>query len=615
MIKLTTQQLNELDKFVKDYTNASNAATGSVVDSNANVTNKNVITMLGEFTKPIMIQYNRHIRYNQIKQDFGEELAKQYIKDIDEHNVYIHDESHADIPYCMAISLFPFLKDGSTCIGGNTEKPQHLSSFCGGLINLMNQMASSVAGAIAVPSLLICFDYFARKDYGDDYLNTHTNEIKQELQHITYYLNEPCSGRDGQSIFWNVSIFDKEYLHGLYDEFVYPDEKFSKVDIESVTKLQEFFLSWFNEERIKSLLTFPVITCAMIYDKDKNIVDNDFKKMVCSELADGNGFFVYLSDSVDSLSTCCRLRSESKNVFSYTLGNVGEMTGSIHVITINMNRLIQNCSKHVSMHPELDFSAYLQSELQSIVSRIHKYHKSTRNILEHVRDSGMYPIYDANFIKMERQFSTIGLSGLLEGAEYLGLNITPNDDYMKFCSDILKIISDQNKIGKIKYDMIINTEFIPGENAGHKLAQWDKEAGYQVNREIYNSYFYRVEDDSLSIIDKARMHSNLVTQYLDGGSAVHYNLDEYMTPDQYEKWIDTNAYLGVPYFCTNVKITCCEEESCGFINKHKKGHCTKCGSKNISHATRIIGFLKKIKNFSEARQVEADLRFYHKDQL
>jgi hypothetical protein len=310
----------------------------------------------------------------------------------------------------------------------------------------------------------------------------------------------------------------------------------------------------------------------------------------------------------------CRLRNESKNTFSFTLGNVGEMTGSVNVITINMNRFIQDTFK-IATAENKNFKEFLLSELRKLVQKLHKYHISIRRIYENTRDAGMYPVHSAHFIEMDRQFSTIGINGLVEGAEFLGYEITPNEDYMNFCSTILKTISEENKKGKELYGVRFNTEFVPGENAGHKLAQWDKRDGYVVPRDCYNSYFYRVEDMNLSVIEKAKMHGKLVTDYLDGGSAVHYNMESYMTAEQYSKWIDINAYIGVNYFCTNILITCCEEDDCGYINKNTEYHCVKCGSKNISHATRVIGFLKKIKHFSNARQEESKLRYYHKSML
>lgn len=618
MIKLNKTQLQEFDKFMKHYISSSNAATGSLVDPNSNVTEKNVTTMMAEMIKPIMIQYNRHQRYDRIEKMFGKELAEQYLYDINHHTIYIHDESSGNVPYCASISLFPFLMEGSTCIGGNTEKPKHLSSFCGGFINLINQLATQFAGAIATPSFLICFDYFARKDYGEKYLTTHTKEIQQALQGVVYYLNEPSSGRNGQSVFWNLSMFDEHYLKGLYSDFCYPDENFSKVNFESVKELQKFFLEWFNMERTRKLLTFPVITSAMVYDKNKQIKDKDFKSFCAKNLSEGGGFFVYLSDNVDSLSSCCRLRNESKNEFSYTLGNVGEMTGSVHVITINMNRLIQDTHKEAMLIGHIqrnEIENLIKEKLQKLVSRIHKYHVATRSLYEELNEKNMYSAYKAKFIKMDRQFSTIGLNGLLEGCEFLGYDIHPGDfetsDYVVFCSDLLKTISEQNQLGREEYKILINTEFVPAENLGVKHANWDREDGYYVPRDCYNSYFYPVENEYLTIIEKAKLHGSEVTKYLDGGSAYHINLAEYLDQEQYEKLFDMMANIGVNYFCINVKVTCCEEKNCGYIDKRTLKKCSKCGSDNITHATRIIGYLRKITNFAEPRQLEEFRRFYH----
>ena len=600
MLKLSKKQMTQLDNFCQNYiTSSENPATGSIVDANANVTEKNVTTMMAEFIKPTLIEYNRYIRYNRIKKDWGIELADRYIKDIESKLIYIHDETGANLPYCMSISLYPYLMYGSITIGGNTEPPQHLSSFCGGFINVVNQIASQVAGAVATPAFLVCFDYFARKDYGENYLDTNLHEIQQAFQHVVYYLNEPSSGRNGQSLFWNLSMFDRYYLEGMYKDFAYPND-FSKVNFKSVENLQKAFLRWFNKERERKLLTFPVITCATLYDdKTKKIKDEDFLNFIAQEQSDGNAFFIYSSSNIDSLSSCCRLRNESKNEFSYTLGNVGEQTGSVHVITINMNRFIQD-----SFHNQDN----LDDELCELVKRIHKYHISTRKIYEELKNQKMYPAYEAGYIDMNRQYSTIGINGLVEGAEFLGLDITPNDDYIDFCSSILKIISDENKKARKEYKVLFNTEFVPAENLGVKNAYWDMKDGYEVARDCYNSYFYKVEDDSLTILEKAQLHGEKVTKYLDGGSAYHINLDDYLNKEQYKKLMESMIRIGVNYFCTNVKITVCDD--CGFIAKTTEKKCIKCDSINISYATRVIGYLRKINNFSKQRQIEEAKRYY-----
>lgn len=613
MIKLNKTQLNELDKFVNEYIESLNPAEGSYCDSNANVTEKNVVTMMGEFSKPIEFQMNKYKRYNRLIQDFDQETAENYINDLDHHTIYHHDATHYGLPYCQSISLYPFLLNGSKTIGGNTSAPKHFSSYIGGLINLVNQLAAGVAGAIAIPSLLICADYFLRKDFGDDYLNTHKDIIIQEFQHLVYYLSEPCSGRNGQSVFWNLSIFDKNYMQEMYKDFVYPED-FSKVNFESVQKLQRFFLTWFNKERERALLTFPVITCALQKDENNKIKDQDLKKFLCKEMSEGNSFFIYLSKNIDSLSMCCRLEVKTENTFSYTLGNIGEQSGSVSVITLNMNRITQDIKRKYDNESRVEnFLIYLKKELKKIIARVHKYHVSTRKLIMEFHEAKMYPAYNAGYISIDKQYSTLGINGLLEAAEFLGYDITPNKDYMNFLSLILSTFKEMNQKAKEKYGFIWNSEVVPAENLGVKNAMWDKRDGYFVTRDCYNSYFYKVEDDSLTIIDKAKLHSEEISKNCDGGSAVHYNFEEYLDEEQYSKFIDINAELGIPYFTYNVMITCCEEESCGFIDKRTLHHCSKCGSKNISHATRIIGYLRKIKNFALARQNEAKLRFYHKN--
>ena len=433
------------------------------------------------------------------------------------------------------------------------------------------------------------FDHFARKDYGDDYLNTHREVIENELQHVVYAINQPAAARGYQSVFWNISLYDRPYFDSMFGTFVYPDG--SKPSYESLDKLQQFFMHWFNIERTKAILTFPVVTAAML-TKDKHVYDEHFARFCAKELSEGNAFFVYQSDNADSLASCCRLRNEiSDNTFSYSLGAGGVSTGSINVITINMNRLYQ---KHLSLERTLD--------------NIHKYQVAYRAIVQDYKDAGMLPVYDAGFISLDKQFLTIGINGMVEAAEYLGIRISDNPDYKAFINKNLKLIYDKNKEAKAKYGFMFNTEFVPAENLGVKNAAWDRADGLQVPRDCYNSYFYIVEDDSQNLIDKFYLHGNEYIQYLDGGSAYHCNLEEYPTAEGFYKLLNVAAKTGCNYFCFNICVTVCND--CGYIDKHTHDHCTHCGSENIDHATRVIGYLKRITNFSKDRQKEAKIRYY-----
>lgn len=593
MIKLSNSQIENKVAFINSYINASNAANGSKFDANANVTTKNIATLEAELYKDYNIQINRAIVSNKITELFGAEVAHEYNRQIEAHEIYVHDETSLK-PYCVSITMYPFLIDGLTKLGGESKAPHHLESFCGSFVNLVFAISSQFAGALATVEFLMYFDYFARKDYGDDYLITAKDKIENHLQHVVYAINQPAAARGYQSVFWNISVFDKYYFDSMFGNFAFPDENCTRPSWDSVNKLQNFFMNWFNAERTKSILTFPVVTAAMLTENGK-VKDREFLNMCATEMSEGNSFFTYLSDSADSLSSCCRLRNEfSDNTFSYSLGAGGVSTGSINVITLNFNKLIQS-----------------NIDLTDTIKKIHMYQVAYRKVMESYLDAKMLTVYDAGFISMDKQFLTIGINGMVEAAEFKGYEISNNPEYIEWVSSQLKIIYDLNKDAHKQYGYKFNTEFVPAENLGVKNSQWDKKAGLKVSRKCYNSYFYIVEDESINPIDKIILHGHDMIKYLDGGSALHLNLEEYLTKDAYEKLFDACATAGCNYFTTNVKITICNE--CGNIDKHTLKQCPVCKSTNIDYATRVIGYLKRISSFSSARQLEASHRAYNKN--
>lgn len=589
MLRLNQDQIEIKKEYIRNYLKSANAADGSKLDANANVTHKNIATLESELNKDINIQINRSLVKEKIADEFGEELSEEYIRQIENHEIYVHDETSLK-PYCVSISMYPFLFSGLTKLGGESKAPQHLESFCGSFVNLVFAISSQFAGALATVEFLMYFDYFARKDFGDDYLNTNRKNIENHLQHVVYAVNQPAAARGYQSAFWNISLYDKYYFDSMFGTFVFPDG--SKPTWNSLDSLQRYFMEWFNKERERAVLTFPVVTAAMLTENGKT-KDDEFTNMCAKELSEGNSFFMYLSDSADSLASCCRLRNEiSDNSFSYSLGAGGVSTGSINVITINMNRLVQDGRK-----------------LAEEIDKVQKYQVAYRKLMEDYKQAGMLPVYDAGFISFEKQYLTIGINGMVEAAEYKGIEISDNSEYKEFVQDHLKIIYDANKEAKNKYGFMFNTEFVPAENLGVKNASWDKADGYFVPRECYNSYFYVVEDQNINHLDKLILHGEEMVRYLDGGSALHMNLEEYLDGSQFKKLIHAAATTGCNYFCTNVRVTICN--SCGFINKKTRQSCDECGSKEIDHATRVIGYLKRVNNFSTPRQKEHDLRHYH----
>jgi ribonucleoside-triphosphate reductase len=584
--------LKEKIKYIHDYMVSPNAATASKVDANSNVTQKTIAGLEAELFKPDTIQINRKLVKDKLTQMFGEDMAKAYEDDLANHYIYTHDETSLK-PYCASITLYPFLLEGTKCLGGVSKAPKNLQSFCGSFVNLVYQIASNFSGAIATVEFLHMFDYFARKQWGKDYLKKHFEEVAQEFQGVVYALNQPASARGDQSVFWNISVFDHDYLKEMFGGFYYPDG--TQVDIESTYSLQRYFLQWFRQERKKELLTFPVVTAALLTDGKGDFKDNTFMYTLADEQARGLSFFVYMSDKVDSLASCCRLRNElADNTFSYTLGAGGVVTGSARVISLNINRIGQCGIK-----------------LDEVVDRVHKYLLAHREVLKGYIDAGLLPAYTQGFMDIDKQFLTLGVNGVLEYFEYLRdkKGAVTDKEYPNYLQSLLSFLTMSNKAALSEYGVRFNTEFVPAENLGVKNAKWDKEAGLYVPRGCYNSYFYPVEDTKVNVLDKIKLYSKDIVQYLDGGSALHLNLEQMLSAEQFVLLYRLCADYGVQYWTTNVLCTICND--CGYINTDTENHCVKCGSNDVDYGTRVIGYLKRISNFSEARQKEAGKRFYH----
>ena len=589
MLTLDDKHIKQKLQFIDSYLNAETAADGAKLDANANVTHKNIATLEAELMKDYFIQVNRALVSNKIEELFGHELALEYQRQIEAHEIYVHDETSLK-PYCTSITMYPFLLNGLTELGGESKAPQHIESFCGSFVNLVFAISAQFAGAIATVEFLIYFDHFARRDYGENYLNTHAKEVANHLQHVVYALNQPAAARGYQSVFWNISLYDKFYFDSMFGEFVFPD--MSKPEWKNIESLQAFFLEWFNNERKRAVLTFPVVTAAML-TKNGAVKDVNFAATCAKAMSEGNSFFVYQSESADSLASCCRLRNEiTDNTFSYSLGAGGVSTGSINVITINMNRLVQD-----------------GRDLSTEVQKIHKYQVAYRRLIEEYKAAGALPVYDAGFISLDKQFLTLGVNGLAEAAEFLGIEVGNNRKYKDFVRAQLQVIYEQNRTASKHFNCQFNTEFVPAENLGVKNAKWDRQDGYLVNRDCYNSYLYLVENTNTTHIDKFILHGKELNQYLDGGSALHLNLEETLTYKNALNLLNIAAKAGCNYFCVNVKITICN--TCEAIDKRTLHACPSCGSEDIDHGTRVIGYLKRVSAFSKGRRDEYALRHYH----
>lgn len=637
-------------RFIKeriDYMNqyslsTDNAASSSETDANANVTVKNVANLEGEVYKVT----NRIIQRQRMKDELNllfPEIAKQYEADLNHHIVYTHDEASTPVlkQYCMAVSLYPLMTEGVGNIDGVTpSEPNDLQSFSGQITNLIFLLSAQCKGAVAVGEYFIALNYYVVKEFGPKWYDkldceattphclirrTVKDHILKAFKQFVWGVNQPAGNRSYQSPFTNISYYDKTYFESLFGEFYYPDG--TRPEWKAVDTLQRMFMKWFNQVRLKQVLTFPVETFAMVHN-NHDIIDQEYKNLCAEMYAEGHSFFTYISDSADSLASCCRLRNElAENTFSPTSGLTGVMTGSCNVITLNINRIVQDWALQHSfeghslvkgqplqtnplncVHLEQDFVQYLTTILQ----RVYKYHIAYKTMLYDMEDKRMFASSNGGYIYINKLYSTIGINGLNEAARFLGLTVGNNPEYIQFLQLVLGTIKEQNKLHSIhdkKRPFLFNSEVVPAEGLGGKNYRWDKQDGYWVpdDENLYNSYFYDAHDNT-SVLDKFVLHGHQTYQYTDGGSAAHVNLEDHLSKSQYLKLIDFAVANGTNYFTFNIPNSKCED--CGKIIKKPIDICPCCGSHHITQYTRVIGYLRPIKAFGEDRQKEAANRTY-----
>ena len=616
-----------IDYMNKYSQSGSNAATASETDGNSNVTIKNVANLEGEVYKTT----NRVIQRQRMKEKLNSmfpDVAKQYEKDINHHIIYIHDEASSPVlkNYCMAVSLYPLIENGTSTMDGLlATAPKNLDSFCGQFVNLVFLLSSQCKGAVGFGEFFNFFDYFCTKEWGENYhlkedviidteakVNKKTigQKIEQYFQQIVYSMNQPAGNRSYQSPFTNFNYFDSNYWHSLFDDFAFPDG--SKPVWERISYLQKKFIKWFNKERTKTLLTYPVESMCLLHD-GKDVLDKEYKEFAAEMWSEGHSFFMYLSDNPDAVASCCRLRNEVKNnTFSSTTGLTGVQTGSANVITLNLNRIIQDCNKAYGLKRNggwKENTSFLNDYLVDILERVYKYHIVYKTMLYELENQGMLTASKAGYISMRKLFSTIGVNGFNEAAEFLGMEISNNEDYKEFISFLFKTILDFCK-EKSTPQFLFNLEVVPAESLGSKNYNWDKEDGYVVpsDRVLYNSYIYNAHNPNISVLDRFILQGGEIAKSCSGGQAVHCNLEDHLSKEQYLKLIDFAIKEGTNYFTFNIPNSQCDD--CGFITKHPIKECPKCHSKNITQWTRTIGYLRPIKSFDYYRQIEASNRVY-----
>lgn len=632
--RMLWRKIHYMDEYIDSN---ENAATMSNTDGNANTSAKNVATLEPEVFKDDFRTIQRYRMKRKLKQMYPE-VAYEYERDIEGHEIYVHDEASTPTlkQYCMAVSLYPLMLEGCGVLDKTTpSEPNDLQSFSGQLVNSIFTLSAQCKGAVAVGSYFIALNYYIIAEYGEKWYEhlddvvtssnckksrTMRNMIEKAFKQFVCGINQPAGNRGYQSPFTNISYYDHTYFSSLFGTFYYPDG--TQPEWEAIDALQRLFMDWFNQWRLRQLVAFPVETMAMVYDpKTGDIIDKDYKDLTAEMYAKGHSFFTYISDSADSLASCCRLRNElAENTFSPTSGMTGIKTGSANVITLNVNRIIQNyfgpCKHEEVVEKKLWNDSVHRSEfvkyLTSILERVYKYHIAYKTMLYEWESKGAYASSNGGFINIKDLYSTIGINGLNEAARFLGLEVSNNPEYIQFLQLVLGTIKEQNKKHSIhdkKRPFLFNSECVPAESLGGKNYRWDKSDGYWVpeDENLYNSYFYNAHDNT-SVLDKFILHGRQTASYCDGGSALHCNLQDHLSKEQYLKLIDFAVDQGTNYFTFNIPNSQCDD--CHFITKHPIKVCPKCGSTHITQYTRIIGYLRPITAFGSDRKIESSKRTY-----
>lgn len=624
--------IRERIDYMNKYSQSNNnAASSSETDDNSNVNMKNVANLEGEVYKTTNRLVQRQRMEDKLKELFPE-VAKQYERDLNNHVMYVHDEASSPVLkyYCCAVTLYPLMTEGVGNMDGITPTPPNdIQSFSGQVTNLAFLLSSQCKGAVAFGDYFVVLNYYVIQEFGKDWytklndivstnvslnIKTVKDVIRKGMKQFIWGVNQPASNRSFNSPFTNVSWYDRYYFKSLFENFYYPDG--TQPEWEAIDCLQRMFMQLMREIRLITPITFPVTTMALVHN-NKEFLDEEYKELCAEEWSKGGSFFCYNSDNPASLASCCRVLNEmSENTFSSTTGMAGVMTGSCSVITLNINRIVQDCAKKYSIIKERfekdKWESCIKNELIDILERVYKYHIAYKTMLYDLEDKGMFAASNANYIYIKKLYSTIGVIGYMEAAEFLGLEIGNNDEYKEFLKLILGTINEENKkhsIRDTKRPFLFNSEAIPGESLGVKFYNWDKNDGYQVTegRQRYNCYFFNPWSN-ISILDKINLHGKDVSSVLNGGQACHLNLDAHLSKEQYLKLMDIAMKDGCNYFTFNIPMSKCKD--CNHIVNAPIKECPICHSKRIKYYTRIIGYLTAVDNWSLPMQQEFNQRVF-----
>ena len=604
------EQLSYSD-FIDNFIDEKVVANASI-DGNSNVGRKDIVTLLSEMGKPHrkVLAYNKI--YYEIQKKYGFKAANEWLKLDWEGKLYMHDADTSTFKsYCFAYDLKDLAEKGLYFIGGtfNAQPPKHLTTFIDFVKEFISYASNRTSGAVGLPNLIPYMYYFWKKDVEEDYLGIKTgkNEDKyarQNFQRFIYAVNQPYTRDGSQSAFTNTSVFDRPYFEALFGGSEFPDGSFMIDYEEEIIEFQKIYLEVMAEVRHSNMFTFPVQTISLLRQNGK-FVDEDFAKWAIEHNREWSDSNLFVDDSVNSLSNCCRLKSDIRDLgYFNSIGGTALKVGSVKVSTVNLARLALDTNTEEEYLDELKNRVIIN--LQAL--------DAVRHIIQRNVDKELLPNFNYNLIDFEHLYNTIGFIGIYETMKKFGYTKTDelgNTFYTdaaaafgKKIFEVMRTTADEF-IEENNCDYKINTEQIPGETAAAKLMKKDK--FFYPDANIYDLPLYGNQFVPLGIqttlAERVRVQA-MFDGFCNGGSILHANIDAPF--NSFEKaWDMVNwiADQGVTYFAFNTKIQACEDNH-AFYGRT----CSVCGKPVATEYTRIVGFYTPIKTWSKTRQDEYTMR-------
>ena len=603
------KQLSYTD-FIDNFIDKETIADASV-DGSANVGQKTMVTLLNEMSKPQqkLLAFNKI--FYELNKKFGFKVANEWLESEWTGKSYLHDANTSSfVSYCFSYDLKDLAEKGLFFIDNfNAEPPKHLGTFIDFVKEFVSFAANSTSGAVGLANLIPYMYYFWDRDVKNGYYTESPEKYaKQQIQRFIYAVNQPFLRGSIQSAFTNTSVFDRCYLEALFGGTEFPDGTFMYDELDGIMAFQKLYLETMSEIRSKNMMTYPVNSISLLR-KDGKFQDEDFAKWAVRHNMKWCDSNIYIDDSVTSLSNCCRLKNDIKDLYFNSIGGTALKVGSVKVNTINLARIAYDCDKTEENYLELlRQRVILCCECLDVV----------RNIIKRNVEKGLMKNFSSGMIDFEHLYSTIGVIGVYEALrvfDYTFKDEVGNTYYKPqayiFGKKIFETIHETKeqwaKAANVDYKF--NLEAVPAETAAAKLMK--KDLFFYPEETITDLPLYGNQFIPLGIqttLEERVKIGAAFDSYCNGGSILHVNLDAPIK-DFNKMWRLVNyiADSGLTYFAFCVRISACKHNH-GFYGNV----CPECGCPVETTYQRIVGFLTPVKTYSKERKQEFYKREWHK---